>query len=451
MSLFNSPPNTPQTLPPPSLIKFDMNNPPTQVQSISPTLPSELTCLSCEEFSLNHHHIKKIFNNSLSESESNPVSIEIKNYLKKGLTSVSQKEHELSSSQAIGLIDGNVEVTEREVASIFSAQSSLLEEVVPDRNHKKKPKIQNKPPPNICSFMQKTVNFNNTQEVVSMNMSSTKSTLCTNPTPPQSNDLPYSLPSTIVKPPVPSNFPLETTTTPPIITEEEIPNPSIPKHPPNVTPADLYKMNLLILTMTNLSKYQPVAYTILQLSPNVPSNATTPHVVLSPMQINLAKSSHTLSAPHFYNPKNNLLPSQSNPPTPSNAPTPGIRDQSNNLSPLGPSPPIFHETHQNPPSSLIPPESQPLESPNDQLSIFTDEFQSKYFELFKTFTHGGPTQAKYQKTFEAIDSLVSWRHQNLGSKQPAKGKFNFKQCSSSYTKWIDKLCDNIWFEIIPLQ
>ncbi|MBW0507550.1 hypothetical protein O181_047265 [Austropuccinia psidii MF-1] len=92
------------------------------------------------------------------------------------------------------------------------------------------------------------------------------------------------------------------------------------------------------------------------------------------MQINNAKSSHTLSAPHFENPKNNLLPSQSNPPTPSNAQTPDIRDPSNHLSQMVPSPPILNETHQDPPSSLIPPESQPLSSPNDQFSIFTDEF-----------------------------------------------------------------------------
>ncbi|MBW0525097.1 hypothetical protein O181_064812 [Austropuccinia psidii MF-1] len=88
-------------------------------------------------------------------------------------------------------------------------------------------------------------------------------------------------------------------------------------------------------------------------SPNFPSNA---------------KSSHTISAPDVENPKNNLLPSQSNPPTPSNAPTPGIRDPSNHLSHMGPSPPILDETHQDPPSS------QPLGSPNDQFSTFTDEF-----------------------------------------------------------------------------
>ncbi|MBW0545158.1 hypothetical protein O181_084873, partial [Austropuccinia psidii MF-1] len=168
MSLCNPHPNTPRTLPPPSFIEFDMNNPPTQVQSISPILSSEKTCLSLEEFSLNHHGIKKILNNALSEAEKNPVSIEIKDYLKKGLTFISQKEHELSSSQAIGLIDGNVEVIERDVPSICSSQSSLLEEVVPDGNHKKKSKIQNKPPPNIRCFMQQSVTINNTQQVVSM-------------------------------------------------------------------------------------------------------------------------------------------------------------------------------------------------------------------------------------------------------------------------------------------
>ncbi|MBW0587499.1 hypothetical protein O181_127214 [Austropuccinia psidii MF-1] len=179
-----------------------------------------------------------------------------------------------------------------------------------------------------------------------------------------------------------------------------------------------------------------------------PINATTPHVVLSPMQINHAKSSHTLSAPHFENLENDLPTSQSNPYTPFHAPTPGIRDPSNHLSHVGPFPPVFHEPHQNPPSSLMPPYPQPLDSPNDQFSILTDEFQLKFYEIFKTFTHGRPTQAKYQATFEGIDSLVSWRHQNLGSEQPAKGNFNFKQCSSSYSKWIDKLFNNIQFKII---
>ncbi|MBW0538858.1 hypothetical protein O181_078573 [Austropuccinia psidii MF-1] len=143
MSLCNPHPNTPQTLPPPSCIEFDMNNPPMQVQSISPILSSELTCLSPEEFSDNHHRIKKILNNALSEAEKNPVSIKIQDYLKKGLTSISQKEHELSLSQVIGLIDCNVQAIEREVPSICSSQSSLLEEVSPDENHKKKWKIQN--------------------------------------------------------------------------------------------------------------------------------------------------------------------------------------------------------------------------------------------------------------------------------------------------------------------
>ncbi|MBW0505007.1 hypothetical protein O181_044722 [Austropuccinia psidii MF-1] len=85
----------------------------------------------------------------------------------------------------------------------------------------------------------------------------------------------------------------------------------------------------------------------------------TPHVVSSPMKINHVKSSHKLPAPHFENPQKNLLTSQSNPSTPSHAPTPGIRDPSNHLSHVGPSPPGFHETHQNLP------ESQPLDSPND--------------------------------------------------------------------------------------
>ncbi|MBW0517707.1 hypothetical protein O181_057422 [Austropuccinia psidii MF-1] len=58
-------------------------------------------------------------------------------------------------------------------------------------------------------------------------------------------------------------------------------------------------------------------------------------------KLTMQKAPIHLSAPHFENPKNNLLPSQSNPPTPSNAPTPGIRDPYNRLSHMGPSPPIF--------------------------------------------------------------------------------------------------------------
>ncbi|MBW0553018.1 hypothetical protein O181_092733 [Austropuccinia psidii MF-1] len=90
------------------------------------------------------------------------------------------------------------------------------------------------------------------------------------------------------------------------------------------------------------------------------------------MQINHVKSSHTLSAPHFKNPENNLLTSQSNPSTPSNALTSRMRDPSNHLFHMGPFPPILHETHQNPPSSLIPPKSQPLNSRTDQFSVYTD-------------------------------------------------------------------------------
>ncbi|MBW0469587.1 hypothetical protein O181_009302 [Austropuccinia psidii MF-1] len=147
---------------------------------------------------------------------------------------------ELSSSQEIGLIDGNVEGIEREDSSIHSFQSSLLEKGVPEGKNKKQ-KIQNKPPSDIHKFMQQTVTFNNTQEILSMNMSSTTSAPCPNSTPQlllrtQPNDLPYSLPSTIVEPPIPSTIPLETATNPPIITEEEIPNPSTPNHPQNVTP-----------------------------------------------------------------------------------------------------------------------------------------------------------------------------------------------------------------------
>ncbi|MBW0556997.1 hypothetical protein O181_096712 [Austropuccinia psidii MF-1] len=302
ISLCNPHPNTPQTLPPPSFMEFDMSDPPTQVQSISAILSSELTRLSCEEFSLNHHHIKKILNNALSEAEKKPVSIEIKDHLEKGLTLITQKEHELSSSQAIGLIDSNVEVIERE-------------EQIPN------PSIP-KHPPNVTpsrSSQHESPHFNNDHSLE-----------------------------------VPAN---------------SIPNSTAQVHP--LTPTnEIIQEELHVSIAENNS------------SPNVPSqipsntatpiNAMTPHVVSSPMQINRVKSSHTLSAPHFENPKNNLLTSQSNPSTPSHAPTPGIKDPSNHLFHVGPSPPILHEPHQNPPSSLMPQESQPLDFPNDQFSIFTE-------------------------------------------------------------------------------
>ncbi|MBW0517227.1 hypothetical protein O181_056942 [Austropuccinia psidii MF-1] len=187
--------------------------------------------------------------------------------------------------------------------------------------------------------MQQAVAFNHTYKLVSMDMSSTTSTLCTNSTSPQlllntqSNYLPYSLPSTIFKPPVPSTIPLEIPTTPPIITEEDI-----PKHPPNVTPKrssqhesphlnnDQYlevqadsipnsPAQVHPLTPTNeiIDEVLHVAIVENNSSPNFPSqipsntttenNAMTPHVVSSPRQINHVQSSHTLSAPHFENPK----------------------------------------------------------------------------------------------------------------------------------------------------
>ncbi|MBW0474048.1 hypothetical protein O181_013763 [Austropuccinia psidii MF-1] len=239
---------------------------------------------------------------------------------------------ELSSSQAIGLKDGNIKVIEREVPSILSFQSSLLEEVFPEGNHKEKWKIQNKPPPNICS---------NDQFLEVPAGSIPNSPAQVHPLTPTNEIIQEELPVSIVE------------------------NNSSPKFPSQITS-----------------------------NTTTPINSMTPHFVLSPMKIDNVKSSCTLSAPHFANPANALLTSQSNPSTPSHAPTPGVRDPSNQLSHVGPSPPVFHETHQNQPSSLMPPESQPLDSPNEQFSFFSDEFQSKVYELFKKFTHGCPTQAK---------------------------------------------------------
>ncbi|MBW0537323.1 hypothetical protein O181_077038 [Austropuccinia psidii MF-1] len=156
----------------------------------------------------------------------------------------------------------------------------------------------------------------------------------------------------------------------------EVPANNIPNSPAQVDP--LIPTNEIIQEELHVSiaENNSIPNVISQIPSNTttPINATTPHFVLSPMQINHVKSSHTLFAPHFKNPKKNLPTSQSNPSTPSHAPTPGIRDPSNHLSHVGPSPPVLHEPHQNPPSSLMPPEPQPLDSPNDQFSIFTDEF-----------------------------------------------------------------------------
>ncbi|MBW0548235.1 hypothetical protein O181_087950 [Austropuccinia psidii MF-1] len=189
---------------------------------------------------------------------------------------------------------------------------------------------------------------------------------------------------------------------------EEIPNPSTPKHPPNITSSKSSQhesphinndqslevptnsipnspVQVHPLTPTNEIIQEKLHFLIVEdnssphfpfqipSNPTTPINATTPHVFFSPMKINHVKSSHTLSASHFENPRNNILNSQSKLSTPSNSPTPGLRDPSNKLSHMGSSPPILHETQQNPPSSLIPPESQAPHSPNYQFYIFTDE------------------------------------------------------------------------------
>ncbi|MBW0489770.1 hypothetical protein O181_029485 [Austropuccinia psidii MF-1] len=116
-----------------------------------------------------------------------------------------------------------------------------------------------------------------------------------------------------------------------------LPHEDVPKHPPNVTPRRSSQHELPHLKNdqslevpansipTSPAQIHPLTpkNEILQeelhvsivennSSPNVPSqiplntttqiNAMTPHVVLSPMQINHVQSSHTLSAPHFENP-----------------------------------------------------------------------------------------------------------------------------------------------------
>ncbi|MBW0550494.1 hypothetical protein O181_090209, partial [Austropuccinia psidii MF-1] len=145
------------------------------------------------------------------------------------------------------------------------------------------------------------------------------------------------------------------------------------------------------------------------LTPNFPSkipsntttpiNSTTPHVVLSPRQINHVKSSHTLSAPHFKNPENNLLTSPSNPSPPSLAPTPGVRDPSSHLSHVGPSPPVLHETHQNPP------ESQPLYYPmiNSLFSLMN------FKQNFMSFSKNSPMDAPPRpNTKPHLKQLTHW-------------------------------------------
>ncbi|MBW0580322.1 hypothetical protein O181_120037 [Austropuccinia psidii MF-1] len=117
------------------------------------------------------------------------------------------------------------------------------------------------------------------------------------------------------------------------------------------------------------------------------------------------------------------------------APTPGLNNFNQEVDFQTQNPPTFEETQQ----SAI---SQPASPPNFEFSIFSNEFCPQFYKIFQMFNSGQPTQAKYQTTFEAINSLVEWRLQSLGFEKPAQGNFDFNQCSSSYTKWIDELSDH---------
>ncbi|MBW0470718.1 hypothetical protein O181_010433 [Austropuccinia psidii MF-1] len=202
-----------------------------------------------------------------------------------------------------------------------------------------------------------------------------------------------------VEPPVPLAIPLETPTTLPIIPKEEIPNPSTPNLPQNFTPRrnsqhesphfnpdqhlevptnsipnplahvhPLTPKNEIIQEESHLSIVEnnssPNASSQISSNTSTPINATKSHFSLSPIQITNFTSSHALSPQNFENGKNDLLTSQSKLYKPSNSPAPGIREPSNQHPNKGPSLPILHENHQNPPSSLIFAESQPVNSPN---------------------------------------------------------------------------------------
>ncbi|MBW0569269.1 hypothetical protein O181_108984 [Austropuccinia psidii MF-1] len=113
--------------------------------------------------------------------------------------------------------------------------------------------------------MQKTVTFNNTQEVVSMNMSSTTSTLHTNSTPlkqstpnQMTSPTPYHLP--LSNPLFPQQSHLRLPPPPQLLLRNKFPN--IHQMSP---PEDLHNVNLLISTMTTLWKYKPITSPILQL------------------------------------------------------------------------------------------------------------------------------------------------------------------------------------------
>ncbi|MBW0461727.1 hypothetical protein O181_001442 [Austropuccinia psidii MF-1] len=149
--------NLQPTHPPPAFIQFDMNDPLPQIQLISPVLSSEFTCISHEEFSLNHNCMKNIIHNALSEAEKHPISVEIRDYLKNGLTLINQQEQ-----------DGSIQVIEKQAALIQSSEEHPV-----DLPQNKKQIIQNKPPQNIHCFMQQSVTINNTQRVVSMIPSTT--------------------------------------------------------------------------------------------------------------------------------------------------------------------------------------------------------------------------------------------------------------------------------------
>ncbi|MBW0525017.1 hypothetical protein O181_064732 [Austropuccinia psidii MF-1] len=130
-----------------------------------------------------------------------------------------------------------------------------------------------------------------------------------------------------------------------------------------------------------------------------------------------------------------LLMSESNSSPPLHAPTPGLNNLNQEVDFQTRNPPTLEETEQSP-------ISQPASTPNGEFSIFSNEFCPQFYKMFQMFNSGQPTQSKYQTTFEAINSLVKWRLQYLGCEKPAQGNFDFNQCSSSYTKWINKLSDH---------
>ncbi|MBW0488350.1 hypothetical protein O181_028065 [Austropuccinia psidii MF-1] len=355
-----------------------MNQPPPEFQPTAPVLSSEIMQLSPAQFTLNHHRIKQILTTSLHKIKNNPVSIEVRQYLLHGVDLISWKDHEIRASSSIGIIDGNIELVQPQTPSIHSSQSSSLLEEDPTKSPQCKKHKVFHKLPNIHRFMQRGVTIHKNSELPTP----------TDPTFHQDN----------------SNHPM----IPPTINPQILLKSTSPDDPaPQVIPNPLQQLK---------RKGHQIIFPVL-----LPKKITTLRLYPIPIPLN---NTHISTQKNY-----------SHASTPSQAPTPGLQtaNQPSDLEAHSPeiaTPPVPNSTSQ----------SSPQQSSN--FSIFFEEFYPQFYNIFDMFGQGRPTQVKYQKKFEAIESLVLWRLKNLGSEKASKGNFDFKQCSSSYTKWIYELSEN---------